>query len=185
MLTLTAIADLDQIRGKWLLLDGTTKKKRAPCDPHVIALALLPYVSCMTFLAPYHRLLGTRKPFFYQKYTLDLRNRMDNQSGLQPATAERAEELLENLTAIRSRIQSTAASVNSNPLLVAVSKLKPGSDVKACYEHGQADFGENYVQELVEKAEQVFRRHPSEPVFIRLRIASRGNSMALYRCAPV
>ncbi|EGO24343.1 hypothetical protein SERLADRAFT_337532, partial [Serpula lacrymans var. lacrymans S7.9] len=39
--------------------------------------------------------------------------------------------------------------------LLAVSKYKPASDVLACYEHGQRDFGENYVQELVEKAEQL------------------------------
>ena len=36
-------------------------------------------------------------------------------------------------------------------LLVAVSKTKPASDVSALYELGQRHFGENYVQELVEK----------------------------------
>lgn len=35
--------------------------------------------------------------------------------------------------------------------LVAVSKTKPIADVQALYELGQRDFGENYVQELVEK----------------------------------
>jgi pyridoxal phosphate enzyme (YggS family) len=35
--------------------------------------------------------------------------------------------------------------------LVAVSKLKPASDIEALYKLGQRDFGENYVQELVEK----------------------------------
>ena len=35
--------------------------------------------------------------------------------------------------------------------LVAVSKIKPVSDILALYEAGQRDFGENYVQELVEK----------------------------------
>jgi pyridoxal phosphate enzyme (YggS family) len=35
--------------------------------------------------------------------------------------------------------------------LVAVSKTKPVSDIKALYDLGQRDFGENYVQELVEK----------------------------------
>lgn len=35
--------------------------------------------------------------------------------------------------------------------LVAVSKIKPNSDIHALYELGQRDFGENYVQELVEK----------------------------------
>jgi len=35
--------------------------------------------------------------------------------------------------------------------LVAVSKTKPNEDIKAMYELGQRDFGENYVQELVDK----------------------------------
>ncbi len=35
--------------------------------------------------------------------------------------------------------------------LVAVSKIKPVQDIRALYEAGQRDFGENYVQELVEK----------------------------------
>ena len=35
--------------------------------------------------------------------------------------------------------------------LVAVSKTKPAEDILALYEAGQRDFGENYVQELVDK----------------------------------
>lgn len=35
--------------------------------------------------------------------------------------------------------------------LVAVSKTKPAADILALYAMGQRDFGENYVQELVEK----------------------------------
>ncbi|OLY92884.1 YggS family pyridoxal phosphate-dependent enzyme [Cnuella takakiae] len=38
-----------------------------------------------------------------------------------------------------------------NATLVAVSKTKPVSDIEALYALGQRDFGENYVQELVEK----------------------------------
>jgi PLP dependent protein len=39
--------------------------------------------------------------------------------------------------------------------LVAVSKLKPASDIEKMYALGQRDFGENYVQELVEKQAQL------------------------------
>jgi len=39
--------------------------------------------------------------------------------------------------------------------LVAVSKTKPVEDVLELYDLGHRDFGENYVQELVEKAEQL------------------------------
>src|ERR1700679_2827683 len=35
--------------------------------------------------------------------------------------------------------------------LVAVSKTRPVADIRALYDLGQRDFGENYVQELTEK----------------------------------
>lgn len=35
--------------------------------------------------------------------------------------------------------------------LVAVSKTKPNEDIQSLYDLGQRDFGENYVQELVDK----------------------------------
>lgn len=38
------------------------------------------------------------------------------------------------------------------PLLVAVSKTKPVDLILDGYSIGQRDFGENYVQELIEKA---------------------------------
>lgn len=41
--------------------------------------------------------------------------------------------------------------LGSEVTLVAVSKTKPVEDIKALYDLGQRDFGENYVQELVEK----------------------------------
>ncbi|KAK0469530.1 uncharacterized protein EV420DRAFT_1495071 [Desarmillaria tabescens] len=66
---------------------------------------------------------------------------------------ERKAELLESLAEIRSRVAS--ASPATPTLLVAVSKYKPVSDIQACLEDGQLDFGENYVQELVEKAKEL------------------------------
>lgn len=39
--------------------------------------------------------------------------------------------------------------------LVAVSKTKPPADIMALYEMGQRDFGENYVQEMLDKAGQL------------------------------
>ena len=36
--------------------------------------------------------------------------------------------------------------------LVAVSKMKPEEDILELYNLGQRDFGENYVQEMVDKA---------------------------------
>jgi pyridoxal phosphate enzyme (YggS family) len=40
---------------------------------------------------------------------------------------------------------------SKNITLVAVSKTKPAKEIKQLYDLGQKDFGENYVQELVEK----------------------------------
>ena len=43
------------------------------------------------------------------------------------------------------------AFLKQSVTLVAVSKLKPASDIEDLYKEGQRDFGENYVQELVDK----------------------------------
>jgi PLP dependent protein len=47
--------------------------------------------------------------------------------------------------------QLTDELTPKNITLVAVSKTKPVSDIKELYDLGHRDFGENYVQELVEK----------------------------------
>lgn len=52
----------------------------------------------------------------------------------------------------RTILEKTKAA---GAVLVAVSKVKPVSDIKALYDLGQRDFGENYVQELVEKQPQL------------------------------
>ena len=49
----------------------------------------------------------------------------------------------------------TAELKTKNVTLVAVSKTKPVEDILELYNLGQRDFGENYVQELVEKYEQL------------------------------
>ena len=59
-----------------------------------------------------------------------------------------------NLAKVRARIERAAVAAGRDPRsvqLVAVSKTKPASMVRAAYEAGQRHFGENYVQELVEK----------------------------------
>jgi len=83
---------------------------------------------------------------------------MSTPSRVSKPSPERNAEILESLAEIRSRVQaisSASSSGTNSPTLVAVSKYKDASDVLACYEGGQRDFGENYVQELVEKAAMV------------------------------
>jgi pyridoxal phosphate enzyme (YggS family) len=62
----------------------------------------------------------------------------------------------ERLRAVRERIAAAAAAAGRSPgevRLLAVSKTQPSSAVREAYAAGQRDFGENYVQELLEKAE--------------------------------
>lgn len=56
-------------------------------------------------------------------------------------------------TAVYHQLKETTET--SNVTLVAVSKLKPASDIQDMYDLGQRDFGENYVQELMDKAAQL------------------------------
>ena len=58
------------------------------------------------------------------------------------------------LTAIRERIDAAARSVGRNPpsvRLVAVSKNVPIDSIRAAYDAGQREFGENRVQEALQK----------------------------------
>ena len=49
------------------------------------------------------------------------------------------------------KYQSLLSELNGKAALVAVSKTKPIEDIQGLYNLGQRDFGENYVQELVDK----------------------------------
>jgi pyridoxal phosphate enzyme (YggS family) len=49
----------------------------------------------------------------------------------------------------------TSGLKEKNVTLVAVSKTKPVEDILELYHLGQRDFGENYVQELVQKYQQL------------------------------
>lgn len=52
---------------------------------------------------------------------------------------------------IEGNLKHIKETIPANVVLVAVSKTKPNSMVKEAYDAGQRDFGENYVQELVDK----------------------------------
>ncbi|MEM1033957.1 MAG: YggS family pyridoxal phosphate-dependent enzyme [Myxococcota bacterium] len=64
----------------------------------------------------------------------------------------------ERYAAVRARVDAAAEKVGRDPAevtLVAVSKRKPAADVVDAYGAGARAFGENYVQELVDKAGDV------------------------------
>ena len=59
-----------------------------------------------------------------------------------------------NLTEIHARITAAALAAGRDPQsisLLAVSKKKPASDIRAAYRLGQSAFGENYLQEALQK----------------------------------
>lgn len=64
-------------------------------------------------------------------------------------------ELETNFKKIKAQIKDIANSCRRNPnsiQLIAVSKGQPSSLIKVLYNLGHRDFGENYLQELSEKA---------------------------------
>ncbi|HZA50177.1 MAG TPA: YggS family pyridoxal phosphate-dependent enzyme [Myxococcaceae bacterium] len=64
----------------------------------------------------------------------------------------------ESLAAIRARIESACRRAGRSPSdvsLLAVSKLQPVALVREAYAAGQRDFGENYAQELRDKAAEL------------------------------
>ena len=56
---------------------------------------------------------------------------------------------------IQQNLNKIKSSLPEQVTLVAVSKTKPNADLMEAYNAGQRIFGENYVQELVEKQEQL------------------------------
>lgn len=56
---------------------------------------------------------------------------------------------------IKSNLLEIKSSLPQNVTLVAVSKTKPVSDLMEAYEAGQRIFGENKIQEMAEKFEQM------------------------------
>lgn len=115
---------------------------------------------------------------------------MASSAAVKSPSEERTVEIIESLGEIRGRVQSLSSARTSGPglaeqraaTLVAVSKYKPSSDILACYKDGQRDFGENYVQELVDKAQEVciFALNNSPHADERCTVTTR-HTMAFYR----
>ena len=66
--------------------------------------------------------------------------------------------LKENLKNVQNNIKKACERVGRKPeevTLVAVSKMKPLSDIEELLETGQLEYGENYVQELCDKFENI------------------------------
>lgn len=67
-------------------------------------------------------------------------------------------EVAERLAAVRARVAAACARAGRPPesvTLVAVSKLKPAALIREAWAAGQRHFGENYAQELRDKAAEL------------------------------
>ena len=70
------------------------------------------------------------------------------------ASTSRRDEIATSLSAVRQRLARAlerAGRLPSSARLVAISKTRPAEDVRAAFDAGQVDFGENRVQEALEK----------------------------------
>ncbi len=66
--------------------------------------------------------------------------------------------ILSNLQAVRAAIAEAARMANRNSAeitLLAVSKTMPAALIREAYNHGQHAFGENYVQEALDKMREL------------------------------
>ncbi len=78
-------------------------------------------------------------------------------------------DIAHNLAQVRDKISAAATRCGRSPeeiTLLAVSKTKPASAIAEAIDAGQRQFGENYVQEGVDKI-----RHFQEPGRNRIRMA--------------
>lgn len=72
-------------------------------------------------------------------------------------------QIKDNLTSIHQQIQTAcqkAQRPQSAVKLLAVSKTKPVEDIQMAIDAGQRAFGENYVQEGIEKIQYFSDKHP-------------------------
>jgi PLP dependent protein len=83
---------------------------------------------------------------------------MHLQSEASSSSGDGTSTIVNNAKFVRNKMNIAASNGGRDPAsikLVAVSKTKPPADILALYQSGHRDFGENYFQELLEKAEQL------------------------------
>lgn len=158
---------------------GTSKISRLNNSPtFAFLLSLMPLVATL-FLAPIIRsssafalsstFIATRQHrqqqvfFLRRSFTITPRTASPFAAStpLQMATdqtlpSEVLSDIALNLRDVRKRVEVAAESVSQPSVqLVAVSKTKPVEQLMEAYNQGQRFFGENYVQELIEKVSQM------------------------------
>ena len=64
---------------------------------------------------------------------------------------------------IKDNLENINLKISSEVCLVAVSKTKPISDILEAYDCGQRVFGENKIQEAVDKWSEMKNKKPENP----------------------
>lgn len=90
------------------------------------------------------------------------------------SVAENLQHVRQEIVELEERFSRTPGSVR----LLAVSKTKPVSDLEAAYSAGQRLFGENYVQEAVDKCQQLSHLGGIEWHFIGPIQSNKSRSIA-------
>ncbi|VAW64197.1 UPF0001 protein YggS [hydrothermal vent metagenome] len=78
-----------------------------------------------------------------------------------PSPSAQPPNIAENLLQIQKKIIDICHKYHRNPndvQLLAVSKTKPAEDIKAAFDAGQSRFGENYLQEALDKISKLNER---------------------------
>jgi len=91
-------------------------------------------------------------------------------------------ELIDNISAVTRRIRAAegaAGRPKNSVSLLAVSKTKPAELIRIAYQNGQVAFGENYAQEMEEKA-QLLADLPIEWHFIGPLQSNKTAAIAKY-----
>lgn len=142
---------------------GITSRSRCACR---LSLALLAWTSTNSSSRSFSLVQGfSREPLFQQKSShtlpaisvLTTTTRMASTSASSSSESTPTLSIARNLDEVRTTVHK-ACEAQGLPLdavrLVAVSKTKPLELLQEAYQHDQRAFGENYVQELMTKAEQ-------------------------------
>lgn len=102
-------------------------------------------------------LVQNRSPFRLSMASFASSSSSSGNTDAEPTSdASRASDIVFNASGVKTKILEAARAAGRDVTtikLVAVSKTKPIEDLMALYNSGLRDFGENYFQELCEKAE--------------------------------
>lgn len=114
------------------------------------AVFIIPYISGQARILKY--LFQSRKHFT----CTDIK--MISQDSQDPHGSTSAPDIVFNIINVQTKLNEIASKCNRDPStirLVAVSKTKPVEDIRLLYDFGHRHFGENYFQEIVDKAAQL------------------------------